>query len=54
MNESYEKIYTEIKKLFELKHAEEETIKNQLDNEVTKIKEKLEEYLSFSNNLIRN
>ena len=33
---------------------EEKEIKDKLDNEVTKIKEKLEEYLSLSNNLIKN
>ena len=48
----------ETKKLFELKHEklikEEKEIKDRLDNEVTKIKEKLEEYLSLSNTLIRN
>ena len=49
---------TEIKISFELKHEklkkEEKEIKDKLDNEVTKIKEKLEEYLSLSNNLIKN
>ena len=41
----------ETTKSFELKH---EKLKDKLDNEVTKIKEKLEEYLSLSNSLIRN
>jgi len=48
----------EIKKLFELKYEklikEEKEIIDKLNNEVTKIKEKLEEYLSLSNTLIRN
>ena len=43
---------------FELKHEklikEEKEIKDKLDNEVTKIKSKLEEYLSLANTLIRN
>ena len=48
----------EIKKLFELKYEklikEEKEIMDKLNNEVTKIKEKLEENLSLSNTLIRN
>ena len=48
----------EIKKLFELKYEklikEEKEIIDKLNNEVTKIKEKLEEYLLLSNTLIRN
>ena len=48
----------EIKKLFELKYEklikEEKEIIDKLNNEVTKIKEKLEENLSLSNTLIRN
>ena len=48
----------EIKKLFELKYEklikEEKEITDKLNNEVTKIKEKLEENLSLSNTLIRN
>ena len=43
----------EIKKLFELKYEklikEEKEIMDKLNNEVTKIKEKLEEYLLLSN-----
>ena len=48
----------ETTKSFELKHEklikEEKEIKDKLDNEVTKIKSKLEEHLSFANSLIRN
>ena len=58
INESYEKMKKEIKKLFELKYEklikEEKEINDKLNNEVTKIKEKLEENLSLSNTLIRN
>ena len=48
----------ETTKSFELKHEqlikEEKEIKDKLDNEVTKIKSKLEEHLSLANSLIRN
>ena len=48
----------ETTKTFELKHEqlikEEKEIKDKLDNEVTKIKSKLEEHLSIANSLIRN
>ena len=48
----------ETTKSFELKHEklikEEKEIKDKLDNEVTKIKSKFEEHLSFTNSLIRN
>ena len=58
INESYEKMNKETTKLFELKHEklikEEKEIKDKLDNEVTKIKSKLEEYLSLANTLIKN
>ena len=58
INELYEKMNKEIKNSFELKHEKlikvEKEIKDKLDNEVTKIKEKLEEYLSLTNSLIRN
>ena len=58
INESYEKMNKETTKLFELKHEklikEEKEIKDKLDNEVTKIKSKLEEYFSLANTLIKN
>ena len=48
----------ETTKSFLLKHEklikEEKEIKDKLDNEVTKIKSKLEEHLSLANSLIRN
>ena len=48
----------ETTKSFELKHEklikEEKEIKDKLDNDVTKIKSKLEEHLSLANALIRN
>ena len=54
INESYEKMNKETTKL--LKHEklikEEKEIKDKLENEVTKIKSKLEEYLSLANTLI--
>ena len=58
INELYEKMAKETIKTFELKHEklikEEKEIKDKLDNEVTKIKSELEEYLSLANSLIRN
>ena len=58
INELYDKMEKETTKSFELKHEklikEEKDIKDKLDNEVTKIKSKLEEYLSLLNTIIRN
>ena len=57
INISYEKIEKETSKSFELKHEklikEEKEIKDKLQIEVTKIKSKLEEYLSMANGLIK-
>jgi len=54
----YEKIEKEIIENFKRKHEElnkeEKEIKENLQIEVTKTKEKLEEYLSFSNKIIKN
>ena len=54
----YEKVEKEIIEYFKRKHEElikeEKDIKDNLQNEVTKTKEKLEEYLSFSNKIIKN
>ena len=54
----YEKVEKEITEYFNIKRAklikEEKDIKDNLQIEVTKTKEKLEEYLSFSNKIIRN
>ena len=48
----------ETSKSFELKHEklikEEKDIKDKLQTEVTKVKSKLEEYLSLANTLIKN
>ena len=48
----------ETTKYFELKHEklikEEKEIKEKLNNEVTKVKSQLEEYLSLVNSLIKN
>ena len=58
INELYEKMNKEIKNSFELKHEKlikvEKEIKDKLDKKKKKIKEKLEEYLSLTNSLIRN
>jgi len=54
----YEKVEKEITENFKRKHEElikkEKDIKDNLQNEVTKTKEKLEEYLSFSNKIIED
>ena len=54
----YEKVEKEISEYFKRKHEElikeEEDIKDNLQIEVTKTKEKLEEYLSLSNKIIKN
>ena len=58
INISYDNMEKETTKSFELKHEkllkEEKDIKDKLQTEVTKIKSKLEEYLSLSNTLIKN
>ena len=54
----YEKVEKEITDYFKRKHDEliknEKDIKDNLQAEVTKTKEKLEEYLSLSNKIIKN
>ena len=54
----YEKVEKEITEYFKRKHEEliknEKDIKENLQTEVTKTKEKLEEYLSLSNKIIKN
>ena len=54
----YEKVDKEIIEYFKRKHEElikkEKEIKENLQIEVTKTKEKLEEYLSFSNKIIKD
>jgi len=54
----YEKIEKEVTEYFKRKHEElikkEKDIKDNLQIEVTKTKEKLEEYLSFSNKIIKD
>ena len=58
INISFDKVEKESSKYFESKHEqllkEEKDIKDKLQTEVTKIKSKLEEYLSLTNSLIRN
>ena len=58
INISYDKVDKETSKSFELKHEilikQEKEIKDKLQIEVTKIKSKLEEYLSLVNILIKN
>ena len=58
MDKLYEKVEKEITEYFKRKYEEliekEKDIKDNLQNEVTKTKEKLEEYLSFSNKIITN
>lgn len=53
----YDKILNEISKKFQINHEklikEENDLKDNLQNEVTKVKEKLEKYLSNSNEIIR-
>ena len=57
INILYDKVEKETRKSFELKHEklikEEKEIKDKLETEVTKIKSKLEEYLSLSNAIIK-
>ena len=57
INNAYDKVENEISKSFESKHAklhkEENDLIENLQNKVTKIKEKLENFLSQSSNLIR-
>ena len=54
----YEKVEKEIIEYYKRKHEElikkEKDIKDNLQSEVTKTKEKLEEYLSFTNKIIKN
>ena len=54
----YEKVETQITEYFKRKHEElikkEKDIKDNLQIEVTKTKEKLEDYLSFSNKIIKD
>ena len=54
----YEKVEKEITEYYKRKHEEliknEGDIKDNLQNEVTKAKEKLQEYLSFSNKIIKD
>ena len=58
INIEYEKVDKEVNKSFKLKKEkllkEESDMKDILQTEVTKVKSKLEEYLSFANNLIKN
>ena len=57
INNSYDTVFNNVSKSFELKHEklyqEEKDLIETLQNEVTKIKEKLENTLSECNNLIR-
>ena len=57
IDNTYSKVNDEIKKSFELKHEkliiEENNLREKLQNEVTKTKEKLEVFLSTSNELIK-
>ena len=58
INKLYEKVEKEITEYFKRKHEDlikkEKDIKDNLQNEVAKTKEKLEEYLLFSNKLIKD
>ena len=58
INELYEKTIDELTKSYLIKHEqlikEENDLKEKLQTEVTKVKEKLEEFLSYSNELIKN
>ena len=58
IDDSYQKIYNEITKSFQAKHEllikEENDLIEKLQNEVTKVKEKLELVLSKSNNIIKS
>ena len=57
INTSFDKVEKDTSKYFESKHEqllkEEKDIKDKLQTEVTKIKSKLEEYLSLSNAIIK-
>ena len=57
INNLYDKIYSEVTKSFEIKHEklikEENELKEELQNKVTKTKEKLENFLNDSNQVIR-
>ena len=54
----YQKVYNEVTKSFKIKHEillkEESDLIEKLQNEVTKVKEKLELILSKSNNIIKS
>ena len=56
INNIYDKVFSEVTKSYEIKHEklikEESDLKDKLQIEVTKIKEKLENYLSDSKNII--
>ena len=56
IDKSYDKINNEITKVYEVKHekllTEEKNLKENLQNEVTKTKEKFEEFLSNCNKLL--
>ena len=58
IDDSYQKIYNEITKSFQAKHEllikEENDLIEKLQNEVTKVKEKLELVLSKSNNIVKS
>ena len=58
IDDSYQKIYNEITKSFQSKHEllikEENDLIEKLQNEVTKVKEKLELVLSESNDIIKS
>ena len=58
IDDSYQKIYNEITKSFQAKHEllikEENDLIEKLQNEVTKVKEKLELVLSESNDIIKS
>ena len=58
IDELYEKINKEVTDSFLKKHEklykEENDLKENLKTEVTKVKEKLENFLSESNNIIKN
>ena len=57
LNNLYDKIYEQITKSFEIKHEklikQENELKEELQNKVTQTKEKLENFLSKSNGVIR-
>ena len=57
INNLYDTVFNDVSKSFELKHEQlyklENDLKEKLQNEVTKAKEKLENFLSECNNLIK-